>query len=171
MTPYRNEQKEIWKSTMGGILEASSLGRIRRMDSGFIYSTPINNNRGYRHGHISVKGKHRCFRVHRLVAEAFSGPCPPGLHVNHKDGDKLNNRPENLEYITAGDNNRHAMRIGLFHHGERCSYAKLKDVDVVEIRRLIKLGDLTGREIAAVYDVSESNISQISLGQIWRHVL
>ena len=52
--------------------------------------------------------------VHRLVAMAFNGPIPAKLEVNHKNGVKHDNRPENLEYVTHRENMLHAHRLGLF---------------------------------------------------------
>lgn len=43
-------------------------------------------------------------KVHRLVCEAFHGPCPPGMEVLHDDEDGLNNRPENLRWGTRKEN-------------------------------------------------------------------
>lgn len=60
---------------------------------------------------VNIYGKPKS--VHRLVAECAFGPCPTGLVVNHKDGNKLNNNPENLEYCTIGENIRHAINLGL----------------------------------------------------------
>ena len=51
--------------------------------------------------------------VHELVAIAFIGPRPAGATINHKDGNKLNNTPENLEYCTYAENNAHARQTGL----------------------------------------------------------
>jgi hypothetical protein len=51
--------------------------------------------------------------VHRIVAAAFIGPCPDGLEINHKNGIKLDNRAENLEYTTRSANMKHAYDSGL----------------------------------------------------------
>ena len=68
---------------------------------------------GYRRVTLFVLGNRRRFLVHRLVALAWI-PNPNALpFVNHKDGDKGNNRPSNLEWCTQGDNERHAWRTGL----------------------------------------------------------
>lgn len=51
--------------------------------------------------------------VHRLVWLAFCGQPPPGMQINHIDGDKLNNRLTNLECVTPRENVLHAIRTGL----------------------------------------------------------
>ena len=65
---------------------------------------------------IEVKGLKGCetsnFRrvkvnIHRLVAEAFLGPCPNGCIVHHKDHNRRNPKLDNLEYVTLSDNNRY----------------------------------------------------------------
>ena len=68
---------------------------------------------GYQHIVFSRNGVVTDRLVHVLVAEAFIGPKPQRHDVNHMDGNKQNNRPENLEYCTRGDNHRHAYRTGL----------------------------------------------------------
>ena len=60
-------------------------------------------------------GKPKEFLVARLVAMTFLGLPPKGYTVNHKDGNRLNNAIENLEWLTIGDNVRHAFETGLVH--------------------------------------------------------
>jgi hypothetical protein len=69
--------------------------------------------RGYLSLTIYKNGERITRSVHRLVAEAFLGGPHPGFDVNHIDGDKTNNRIENLEWCTREENVQHAVRTGL----------------------------------------------------------
>ena len=63
------------------------------------------------------KGRYRReFVVHALVAIFFIAPFREGLEVNHKDGDKQNNRADNLEWVTHSANVKHAIDNGLKKH-------------------------------------------------------
>lgn len=55
--------------------------------------------------------------VHLIVAAAYLGERPEGMTVNHKNGDKQDASASNLEYVTQGENNRHAWRSGLQRSG------------------------------------------------------
>lgn len=64
-------------------------------------------------GYLSVKLNNRGIHIHRLVALFYLGKRPHGLCVNHKDANKLNNRPNNLEYVTISENTKHSIRMGM----------------------------------------------------------
>lgn len=64
-------------------------------------------------GYLRVKMNNKSYEIHFLVALFYLGKRPENLCVNHKDGNKLNNRPSNLEYITIADNIKHAVEHGL----------------------------------------------------------
>lgn len=75
---------------------------------------PTVDNNGYLgYTLCQVGGGRKTIKEHRLVAEAVYGPCPEGLEVNHKDGIKTNNNPDNLEYVTQLENMQHSYQIGL----------------------------------------------------------
>lgn len=74
---------------------------------------PSDNGNGYKHLVLRRDGKSYKRYVHRLVAEAYFGKSD--LEVNHKDGDKSNNRPDNLEYVTSSENTIHGFANGLMH--------------------------------------------------------
>lgn len=62
---------------------------------------------------LEYGGKYSAIGIHLLVARVFVSGQEPGLEVNHIDGDKLNYRPENLEWVTHQENMDHAQRTGL----------------------------------------------------------
>ena len=126
-----------------------------------------NKNRGY----FTIQLSNRKRRtIHRLVAEAFIGPRPVGMQINHKNGIKNDNRLSNLEYCTPSENMKHCFATGLQSNvGERHSRAKLTDAKIIEIRRMLALG-FSQIEIGATMGVSSSAISLISSGKRWSHV-
>src|SRR5688572_4423933 len=113
-----------WKDVPGyeGYYQVSNNGLVKRVKATLqrpADSLVINyrQNTGYiyvylQRGH-GAKRVH-C-RVHRLVMMAFRGECPPGMHVNHIDGDKANNHIDNLEYVTPSENSYHAYRVLGYH--------------------------------------------------------
>src|SRR4051794_26778402 len=90
-------------------------------------------------GHLAVclvrDGEKHTRHVHRLVLEAFAGPCPGGLECCHNDGAPANNRRENLRWDTRKANVEDSRRHGTMRLGSRAR-AKLREDDVLEIRRL-----------------------------------
>lgn len=114
--------------------------------------------------------KIKWFNVHKLVAHAFIGERPEGLQVNHKDGNKLNNVPSNLEYITDIENKLHAQAMGNWPIGERHGRSKLSESDVVEIRQLMASGATT-KDLAARFGVHRTIIQKIVRRSLWGNVL
>lgn len=105
--------QEQWREFANGNYEVSSHGRIRRKTPGRNthpgrIMTPTLLTIGYHQVGPTIDGKNIRMYVHRIVAEAFLGECHDHHEVNHIDGDKTNNRVDNLEYVTHCDNMRHA---------------------------------------------------------------
>lgn len=116
------------------------------------------------------KGGSRSFFVHHLVAEAFIGPRPNGMVLNHIDGDRKNNSSSNLEYVTPSENAKHACKLYLIDsRGEKHSQHKLTEEQVKEILCALKMGAFVG-ELAKKYSIHQSQISHIKAGRGWRHI-
>lgn len=94
------------------------------------------------------------------------------MQVNHIDGDKTNNRANNLEYTTPSDNVRHSLSVlgRKRASGERVASSKLTAKQVVTIRQLWSAGLTTRTAIAQEYGVSLSTICRVVSGELWHQV-
>lgn len=110
--------KEIWKDVVGwnGWYSVSSLGRIRRdykgknTRKGKILNKP-KNNLDYHRVNLSKPGLMVPTAVHRLVAQAFICQGLVGYEVNHKNGNRIDNRLSNLEYVSPSENSLHSYHV------------------------------------------------------------
>lgn len=89
----------------------SENGEVRKNTNNYMMKLQI--QQGYYHVTLQIEGKAKRFRVHRLVAEAFIPNPENKPYVNHIDGNRQNNKAENLEWVTPAENTRHAITTGL----------------------------------------------------------
>jgi len=102
---------EEWRDLCGHeAYSVSSNGRIMRKDTGRIYKGTV-NSRGYVRFDLSEHGRRFVVAAHRAVAEAFIPKVDGKSYVNHKDGNKLNNNVQNLEWCTCSENTTHAFNV------------------------------------------------------------
>lgn len=149
----------------------SSDGRVKSTKSGKKRLLKLHpNKKGYLTFGYCKDGKLTILLVHRCVAKVFHGDrSSEGLQVRHYDGNKLNNNRENLIWGTAQEDANDKIRHGTSGKGETNGNAKLKEADIYKIRVLRSAG-MTLRHIAALFGVSNSQISVILRGKKWAHV-
>ena len=106
---------EIWKNIedFENKYMISNYGKVFSKSSNRVIKIYKSKN-GYYSVSLSIKkGKQKRFLIHRLVAKHFINNLQNKPQVNHIDGDKSNNHTDNLEWVTAKENVRHAYEIGL----------------------------------------------------------
>ena len=157
--------------TKDGKIWSHPLEWKRRTKGKFLKSWLIGN--GYESIMLYDKPEHGSkFLVHRLVALTYI-PNPKNLtEVNHINGNRIDNRVENLEWMSSIENHRHAFKLGLYEKniGSNHYLAKLNDMKVREIKNLLKKG-IKQIEISRKYNVSPMTISNIFRGKVWNHVI
>lgn len=163
----------------GSIYEISSYGRIRCSMSSYsqiinghtyirprpsFYKTRI--SKGYEHAHLNKKS----YLVHRLVAMAFLPNPENKREVNHKNSNKLDNRLVNLEWCTSKENKIHAIKSGKFPRGERIGNSKMTESQVLLMRSLYKTGDYTQCDLAFMFKINQTVVSDIVNKITWTHL-
>lgn len=180
-----NFDDEEWRDVVGyeGYYQVSNRQRVKSLERiiegynefGTVYSRTIKerilNLNPISTGYFTVRlckstePKIVQIHVHSLVAEAFLGKRPEGHQVNHINGVKTDNRPENLEYVTPQRNVQHGWDMGLNPHIPQ----KLTAEQVVEIRKLRKEGVSIGK-LGKLFGVSGETISLIVHRKSWKHI-
>lgn len=164
----------------------SNFGRLRNAKTKHVYSL-CPGGIGYLQICTKVFGKNKNIKAHKAVSETFIPNPDKKRCVNHKDGDKFNNRVKNLEWATHQENSKHAVRCGLIvapthrfgdnevFNGENNGMAKLNNDKVAYIRdNYIKKskGNKYGNcsELAEMFGVSADLIRKVYKRKIWTHI-
>lgn len=146
----------------------STSGRIKSLYTNRILKLVLGSN-GYYQVCLRINKKSHNRSVHRLIAEMFIPNLENKRTVNHKDGNKLNNNVNNLEWNTDSENTIHAInnnlrfsKKGLEHHN-----VKLTENDVINIFK----SRLSESKLSKIYNVSGSQIGKIKRKDRWKHIL
>lgn len=180
---------EEWRDVRGyeGFYQVSNLGRVkslprfvrhktnRRMRvKGCMLMQRMTGPTGhqYRAVCLTVGQASKYVKVHRLVLEAFVGPCPAGMEARHfPDRSTANNRLDNLSWDTkiqnAADRTVHGTQV----QGERVKVGKLTAAQVQCIRKMHATGQYSQEALAKAFGVKQPSISIIVRGKGWRHTL
>jgi len=117
-----------------------------------------------------IDGQIKSFKIHRLVLQAYVGPCPEGLECCHNDGNASNNKLENLRWDTHKNNVEDQKRHGTLSRGEKIGVSKLKEKDIFTIKKLRETTDLSYSKIGKIYNVDGSTIYKIVKNKRWKHL-
>jgi hypothetical protein len=168
-------EEEIWKPvpSLNGAIEVSNLGRARRAARPLAYKDGRKGTlpAGILRGGIGANGYHivsvgpKKFTVHRLVAETFLEPPIDEMAqqtVNHKNGNKLDNRVENLEWATFAANTLHARDAGLNkQHGENTNLSKYPDSFIEAVRNVHAMYSPDWATLGRLFGITGCHASQI----------
>lgn len=181
-------EKEIWKDVVGyeGHYEVSNKGRVKSIQR------KVSNGKSYRIVNERILKLHhrigkyvtvrlakapniKTHSVHRLVAEAFIPNPYNKPQVNHKNGNKHDNRIQNLHWATEQENSMHAYVNGFTKKprtmkGEAHGMSKVTRNDVLQIRSVYEQGWATYKELGNAYGMTDVAIRFIVIGKNWSHV-
>lgn len=176
---------EEWRAIEGWPYEVSSLGRIRRTGrargtiSGTVRRQTVDKI-GYFYVCLCCASpkKQKTLLVHNLVCIAFHGPRPQGHHAADDDGNKTNNREDNLRWATPKENKADGQRLGEILRGEQHSMA-IHSEEIVRIVRnrhselrgnLQRLPNGSLAKIAAEVGLPLKSVRYLVLHETWRHL-
>lgn len=158
---YKRHKSGAMVSSKGTVIGV--LGRIL---------TPTISKHGYAVISLTNPDGTKTRSVHRAVVETFIGDIPEGMVVNHLNGDKLDNRIENLEITTRSRNTKHAYENGFANgkSGEDNSMAKLTNLELESLCCDLMQGK-TNAEISAKYGLHDRYVSLIRHKKRWKNLI
>lgn len=189
MAILQKGNKLVWKTIPGFKYQVSNTGLVKSLPREWnqkystgkighhitkerILSKKYKSNKGYPVCFLYNNGKSHREYIHRLVAKAFIPNPSKFPQVNHKNGDKTDNRVSNLEWCDNNYNQNHAKELGLrkgINQGEKAPCSKLKTADIYKIRLAKKMGIRT-KDLAEKFEVNRHTIVNITKGRTWKHL-
>lgn len=162
---------ELWLDVVGfeGLYRVSNLGRVSGPTRTIL--KPFINPRGYPQVGLHREGRRaKTVFIHRLVAEAFLGPCPDGMECLHRDGDHGNVRLSNLKWGTHSENALDAFRHGASPQGVDHFCAKLTPEAAADIRQNYRCYSRQsgGVAFARKYGVTPQTVHAVVKGITWK---
>lgn len=148
-------------SKCGKVLADSKMGI--KILNGYI------SNSGYHIVNLQLGSKKVARLVHRLIASTFLPPITGKEIVNHKDGDKLNNNLENIEWSNPSENHLHRCRVLKKGIGEDQHLAKLNSEKVRLLRKMFT-SKKPRAEIARHFGIDIRTVYTVGNRETWRHV-
>lgn len=115
-------------------------------------------------------GKRKYDLLHRVSYELHYGPIPEDMQVNHLCHNPSCCRPSHLYLGTQKDNIQDQIDRGTFIKGSKHGNAKLCEEQVWEIKSLLKEGCMKHKEIAEIFAVDRSTITDIRRNKTWKHL-
>jgi len=142
-------------------MKSNDLNQLEITKDGEIYRDgekvkPYKHHKGY----LQIWHKKKNTYVHRLVAEEYIPNPDNKPQVNHKNGNKEDNRVENLEWVTNAENWEHSKKNGLWYNGYN-EKRKLSWEQAQQIRTLRKTTKMTYKQLSHIFEVSTSTIKDI----------
>ncbi len=169
--PVNSKLSDEWQTVKGfPDYRINSLGNIMSVKYGREYILKLSVTKiGYLQ--VTLDSYNKKYVHHLMAIQYFNHIPSKQLQVNHKDGDKTNNRLENLEIVTPKQNTNHAITIGIHKNqkGENNYSSKLTDAQAREIKYLL-YWKKSIKDIALKYGVSTTTIYLILEGKTWKHV-
>lgn len=172
----RDLPHEIWRDVVGyeGLYQVSNMGRVKSFFNGVEkIRKPVLANPGYLSLVLYKDNVPTAKRIHVLVAQAFIPNPDNKPEVNHRFGDKIDNRVSELEWVTPSENKQHAYDIGLKRSGCAHPRAKFTEEQVRYIREVCIPGDLEFgfNALARKFGVGIETISRIYHRKRYKNVI
>lgn len=147
-------------------------GLNRRSDVWRKMKTNGRNDDGHPIIHLTLNGKMKEYRVHRLLLETFVGPPPKGMMCRHLDSNPENNVLKNLKWGTNRENQLDRRGTATDERGEKNPAAKLKWWMIREMRQIYTSWERDlYRQLAKRYGVDPMTIEQVISGETWKEVV
>lgn len=177
---------EEWRPVKGfeGLYEVSNMARVRSLswtqihwtgkpftkkERIFKFRQPKTNR--YVFVGLTRNGVEEHYSLHRVYMEHWVPNPDNKRDINHKNGIKWDNRPENLEWATRSENVKHAVLTGLLpvRRGEQHHTAKLTEAEVIDIRRRYATGESSWKIFKSL-NMSYTNVKDIIAKRTWSHI-